>query len=377
MYKLIRPILFKFNPEFIHKMTMKVLHFLEPLSFLRGINRFFFRKDHPALEREYFGLKFRNPIGLAAGMDKNGEVYNMMSDLGFGFVEIGSLTPKPQHGNPKPRLFRLTQDKALLSRMGLNNKGVRHAIENLRTRRPEIIVAANIARNSSSNEEQVPKDYDTAFSLLYDLVDMFVVNISFPTAGRPTDLQDVSFLSEIMDGLLDRRATMEEHKPVFIKLSPDIPDIQLDAILDYALRNGVEGIVAGNATSSREGLSTSEERLNSLGKGGICGAPLYEKSLRMVRYIHDKTRGKLPIIGCGGISNAAQAREMLDAGASLIEVYTGFIYEGPGFVERLLKGLDPPKEKKEKKKGKKSPEPALPPAEEPLPQDNTATQENA
>ena len=349
MYKfLIRPILFKFNPEFVHKLTMKLICYIQRMPIAGGVARLLYRKEHPSLEREFFGLKFRNPVGLAGGLDKNGEAYNGMAAFGFGFVEIGSLTPKPQHGNPKPRLFRLVKDGALINRMGINNKGVKFAIDKLRSMKPEIIVAANIAKNTGSRDDQIAKDYDTAFSLLYDLVDMFVVNVSCPNVEGLTNLQDVSYLSEIMDGILDRRATMDEHKPIFIKLSPDVPNVQIDSILDYALRNGVEGVVAGNTTRKRDGLSTPEEKVNSIGKGGLSGAPLYERSLEMVKYIHQKSGGKLAIIGCGGIMTPAQAKAMLDAGASLIEVYTGFIYEGPGFVEKILKELDPPKKKKRK-----------------------------
>jgi len=191
------------------------------------------------------------------------------------------------------------------------------------------------------------------FSLLYELVDMFIVNISCPNAEAMAG--DVTFLSDIMDGILDRRATMDEHKPIFIKLSPDISREQLDGILDYALRNGVEGVVAGNSTKSREGLSISEEKINSIGKGGLSGAPLFERNLQMVKYIHRKTGGRLPIIGCGGIMTPAQAKEMLDAGACLIEIYSGFIYEGPGFVEKILKELDPQNNKKAGKAKKDSP----------------------
>ena len=386
MYKfLIRPILFKFNPEFAHNLTIRLLKWMENLRLGRTITRLLYKRDHPSLEREFFGLKFRNPVGLAGGLDKNGEVYNVMPDFGFGFVEIGSLTPRPQDGNPKPRLFRLVHDKAIINRMGINNKGVRYAIENLRKNRPETIVAANIAKNTTSHDEQIAKDYDTSFSLLYELVDMFVVNVSCPNVEGLTNLQDVSFLSEIMDGILDRRATMEDHKPVFIKVSPDVPDIQLDAIIDYALRNGVEGLVAGNTTRSRDGLTASPEKINGIGKGGLSGAPLFEKSLRMVKYIHDKTSGKLPIIGCGGIMTPAQAKMMLDAGASLIEVYTGFIYEGPGFVEDILKELDPPKKKKDRSQKKAAAEvteasasPAyVPPVTEEISPDTTTVNSNA
>ena len=276
------------------------------------------------MEREVFGIRFRNPVGLAGGLDKNGEHYNELADFGFGFIEIGSLTPEPQPGNPKPRLFRVVKDKAIINRMGINNKGVRNAVEHLKKDRPKVIVAGNISKNTSSINDDAAKDYESAFALLYDFVDMFVLNISCPNVVGLSALQDVSFLADIVDKLLN------------IKVSPDIPHQQLDEIIDYAMMSGIDGIVAGNTTRSRDGLkSLSAEEIEEIGNGGLSGAPLYEKNLALVRYIHDKTRGRLPIIGVGGIMSGPQAAEMLDAGASLVEIYTGFIYEGPAIVRKI------------------------------------------
>ena len=337
----IRPILFRFNPEFAHQLTMRCLRLLRKLPLARNLVRFFYKRNYPSLEREVFGIRFPNPVGLAGGLDKNADSYNELSHFGFGFIEIGSLTPKAQPGNPKPRLFRLTKDQALINRMGINNKGVLQAIRNLKTNRPQVIIAANIAKNTTSEtQEQVSRDYDYAFSMLYEFVDFFVVNVSCPNVEGLTSLQDISYLSDIMDVILDKRMNMDAYKPILIKISPDISHAQVDEILDYAMRNGVDGIIAGNTTRSRDGLTTSPQKVEAIGKGGLSGAPLYEKSLAMVRYLAGKTEGKLPIIGTGGIMTPEQAREMLAAGASLIEIYTGFIYEGPGFPRKILKYLN-------------------------------------
>lgn len=341
MYKrFIRPILFKFNPELAHVMTLKGLKVLRKIPFARSLVRLIYKKEHPSLQREIFGINFPNPLGLAGGLDKNGECYNELSDFGFGFVEIGSLTVRPQSGNPKPRLFRVVQDQAIINRMGINNNGINAAIENLNKNHPEVIIAGNIAPNSSSQGEQVAEDYKNAFSLLYDFVDMFVINISCPNVEGLTKLQDVSSLSDIMDNLLNMRTVFDTYKPILLKLSPDLAHVQIDEILEYAMLSGIDGIVAGNTTRKRDGLTIPQSKIDEIGKGGMSGTPLYQKNLEMVKYIHAKTGGKLPIIGVGGIMTPEQAKEMLNAGASLIEIYSGFIYEGPAFVERILKSLD-------------------------------------
>lgn len=342
MYKhILRPLLFRFNPETAHNLTMSALSFLRHIPFARSIIRAIYHKDSPSLEREVFGIQFPNPVGLAGGLDKNGEYYNDMGNFGFGFVEIGSLTPKPQDGNPKPRCWRVTGDKAIINRFGINNKGVKNAVEHLKKNRPEVIVAANISKNTSSINEEAAKDYETAFGLLYDFVDMFVVNVSCPNVVGLTSLQDISFLSDIVDRLLDLRMLYDKYKPILLKVSPDLAHQQLDDILDYCLRSGIDGIVAGNTTRSREGLeSISAERIEEIGNGGMSGAPLHKKNLDLVRYIHERTAGRLPIVGVGGIMSPEDAKEMLDAGASLIEIYSGFIYEGPALVKRIIKHLE-------------------------------------
>ena len=341
MYKhLIKPILFRFNPETAHNLLFSCLAFLRHVPFAHSIIRAIYKKEAPSLSKEVFGITFPNPVGLAGGLDKNGEFYNDMAYFGFGFVEIGSLTPQPQDGNPKPRCFRVPQDKAIINRFGINNKGVRNAVEHLKKNRPEVIVAANISKNTTSINEDAAKDYESAFALLYDFVDMFVVNVSCPNVVGLTSLQDISFLSEIVDKLLNLRMYYDEYRPILLKVSPDLSKEQLDDIMDYCLRSGIDGIVAGNTTRSRDGLTISQDKIDKIGNGGMSGAPVHKKNLELVRYIHTRTEGKLPIIGVGGIMSEEQAKAMIEAGASLVEIYSGFIYEGPALVKRIIKSLE-------------------------------------
>ena len=341
MYKhFLKPILFRFNPETAHNLLFSGLAFLRHVPFARSIIRAVYKRESPDTAKEVFGIKFPNPVGLAGGLDKNGEFYNDMANFGFGFVEIGSLTPQPQDGNPKPRCFRVPQDKAIINRFGINNKGVRNAVEHLKKVRPEVIVAANISKNTTSINEDAAKDYESAFALLYDFVDMFVVNVSCPNVVGLTSLQDISFLSEIVDKLLDLRMYYDEYRPILLKVSPDLAKEQLDDIIAYCLRSGIDGLVAGNTTRSRDGLTISQEKIEKIGNGGMSGAPVHKKNLALVKYIHDKTEGKLPIIGVGGIMSGEDAKAMIDAGASLVEIYSGFIYEGPALIKRIIKYLE-------------------------------------
>ena len=341
MYKhILRPILFRFNPETAHNLTFSGLSLLRYIPFGRAIVRSLYKRTYPTLEREVFGIRFPNPVGLAGGRDKNGEYYNDMANFGFGFVEIGSLTPQPQDGNPKPRCFRSIQDKAIINRFGINNKGVKNAVEHLKKVRPEVIVAANISKNTTSINEDAAKDYESAFALMYDFVDMFVLNVSCPNVVGLTSLQDITFLSDIVDKLLSLRMYYDEYRPILLKVSPDLPHQQLDEIIDYCMRSGVDGIVAGNTTRSREGLTISQEQIDKIGNGGMSGAPIRKKNLELVRYISEKTKGKLPIIGVGGIMSGKDAKDMLDAGASLVEIYSGFIYEGPALIKNINKYLE-------------------------------------
>lgn len=341
MYKqLIRPLLFRLSPETAHNFTLGALRAMRRIPLAGSIAKLLYSRKDTGLKRNLFGIDFQNPVGLAAGLDKNGEHYNELSRFGFSFIEIGSLTPEPQEGNPKPRLFRLPLDKAIINRMGINNKGVWNAIDHIRKDKPRTILAASIAKNSKSvADEDIIADYKEAFSMLYDFVDLFTVNVSCPNVEGLRNLQDVSYLSDILDPILDLRLCYDSYKPILVKVSPDIPHEELDEILRYCMLSGIDGIVAGNTTTSREGLRTNPKRLEKIGNGGLSGAPLYNKSLALVKYIHEFTNGRFPIVGVGGIMSPEQAREMLEAGASLIEIYTGFIYEGPSLVKRILKHI--------------------------------------
>ena len=298
-----------------------------------------FSTHDKSLEREVLGIKFKNPVGMAAGFDKNAEIVGELDCLGFGFVEIGSVTPLPQSGNPKPRVFRLPADKAVVNRMGINNVGAKAVIKNLhryRTKR-QIIVGGNLSKNATTFNVHAPADYERCFALLYNEVDYFVVNVSCPNVTNLTQLQDRDILTQIIDRIINVRHYRDEYKPILLKISPDLNMTQLDDILDLVREKGIDGIVAVNTTVTRDALHTPAGKVESIGKGGLSGAPLTAKAIEWVRYIHTKTQGQVPIIGVGGIMTPDDAVNMLVAGASLIQVYTGFIYNGPGFVKKILK----------------------------------------
>jgi dihydroorotate dehydrogenase, subfamily 2 len=338
MYRLLlKPILFLFSPESAHKMIIGLLKFLHYIPFSGAIFRLFYSYKNKKLERELFGIKFPNPVGLAAGLDKNGEVYNEMANMGFGFIEIGSLTPQPQPGNPKPRCFRLVRDKAIINRMGINNKGSEYALKRLSTRRARVIIGANITKLTSTPNESAPTDYEAAFIQLYDYADYFALNVSCPNVKDLTGLQEIDSLSAIVNRLIAERATQKIYKPILLKISPDITFEHLDKIIELIIQSQIDGIIATNTTRGREGLTTSSEVIDSIGDGGLSGAPLFGKSLEFVTYL--KNRTSVPIIAVGGIMRPAEAIEMLKAGAALIQIYSGFIYSGPGIVRKVLKHI--------------------------------------
>lgn len=340
MYKLIRPIIFfLFNGEQAHSLTMGLLKFLRYIPLSGCILRWIYNYQNPKLEREVFGIKFKNPVGLAAGFDKNGDMYNDIANFGFSFIEIGSVTPEAQPGNAKPRCFRLPKDKALINRYGINNNGVKYMVEYLKKHQPKCIIGGNLSKNTKTSNEDAPKDYEKSFAILYDFVDYFVLNVSCPNVKNLCKLQDISSLSEIIDRLLTLRRYYDDYRPILLKVSPDIPEAQLDEIIDLVLVSGLDGVIATNTTQSREGLKTSKEEVDAIGNGGLSGAPLFERSLERVKYISKKTDGQLPIIAVGGIMTPEQAYQMLQAGASLVEIYSGFVYNGPGFVKKINKYL--------------------------------------
>ncbi len=337
MYKIIRAFLFLFNPETAHNITFKGLKCVKYIPLLNPILRLLFKSNSKKLEREVFGIKFPNPVGLAAGLDKNAELYNELSNLGFGFVEVGSITPERQNGNPKPRCFRLVEDKAIINRMGINNNGVTEILKQIKKNKPKTIIGGNISKGTLTSNENAAKDYERSFTLLYDFVDYFAINVSCPNVKNLTNLQNIDSLRAIIDRLLEIRRYLDNYKPILLKISPDVDQKHLDEIIELILSSGLDGIIATNTTTSRNNLTTDPEQVKHIGEGGLSGAPLFERSLQTVKYISEKTEGNLPIIAVGGIMTPKQAKDMLDAGASLIQIYSGFIYYGPGFIKKILK----------------------------------------
>jgi dihydroorotate dehydrogenase len=291
------------------------------------------------LEREVFGLKFPNPVGLAAGFDKDAELVDPLSAFGFGFIEIGTLTPKSQPGNEKPRLFRLPQDKALINRMGFNNKGVAKAVERLKKRNSKVIVGGNIGKNKSTPNELAYRDYEYCFEALYDVVDYFVVNVSSPNTPDLRALQEKEPLTHLLNRLKERLKSKEKTKPLLLKIAPDLTTKQIHDIIDIVKETKIDGVIATNTTISRDGLVSSPNVVERYGGGGLSGKPIKSKSTEMIRYLRQYLGEKFPIIGVGGVFTSEEAREKLEAGADLIQVYTGFVYEGPSIVKNINQGL--------------------------------------
>jgi dihydroorotate dehydrogenase len=278
-------------------------------------------------------------VGLAAGFDKDAKAFTELSNFGFGFIEIGTLTPKGQAGNDKPRMFRLPQDEALINRMGFNNEGVDAAVLRLRKRKPGIIIGGNIGKNKNTPNEEAIDDYVKCFNVLFDHVDYFVVNVSSPNTPNLRALQDKEPLSLILSKLKSLNVIKERPKPILLKIAPDLSEQQLDDIVDIVRSTGIDGVIATNTTISRSGLKTGKEKVEEAGAGGLSGKPLTKRSLEVVRYLHERSKGAFPIIGVGGIHSEEDAINMIKAGASLVQIYTGFIYEGPGLVKRINKAI--------------------------------------
>ncbi|MEF9950470.1 MAG: quinone-dependent dihydroorotate dehydrogenase [Mucinivorans sp.] len=340
MYKLIRPLLFKIDPELIHHTTIGLLRVLRYVPLAKSVMRAAFCVRHHSLERELFGLKFPNPIGLAAGFDKDAECADMLANMGFGFVEIGTVTPRAQGGNPRPRCFRLTEDQAIVNRMGFNNKGAEHAAESLRLHnKHNIIIGGNIGKNSLTANAHAASDYLRAFRSLYDYVDYFVVNVSCPNVESLTELQNKEATMTIINALKDFRKGQSEYRPILLKISPDLTTPDLDTMIDVVRETKLDGIVAGNTTISRQGLTASQEKIEKIGRGGLSGAPLTTRAREVVSYIHHRTGGRTPIIGVGGVMSPQDAQAMIQAGASLVQIYSGMIYQGPSLVSKICKTL--------------------------------------
>ena len=340
MYKaIIRSILFLFDPEKVHHFSFSSIKFLSKIPFVSNILRSMYLVSDSRLETEVFGLKFRNPVGIAAGFDKDALLIDELETLGFGFVEIGTLTPKPQDGNPKPRLFRLKEDEAIINRMGFNNRGVNSAVERLKKRKSNIIVGGNIGKGNDTDSEVSKPDYLYSFDKLYDYVDYFVVNISCPNVGNITKLQDKDFLMDLFTDLKNEAKSRAKVKPILVKVAPYAPEGQLDDIIEIIRVTGIDGVVATNTTVSRDNLSTDWRKVTKIGNGGLSGKPVKDQSTEVIRYLSKKSNKAFPIIGVGGIASAKDAQEKLDAGASLVQVYTGFVYNGPTLVKNINKAI--------------------------------------
>lgn len=340
VYKyLIKPVLFLKDAESAHHFTFSWIKRLFNLPLVHSLIKSTFAYEHRALEKEVFGLKFSNPIGLAAGFDKDAMLIDEMALLGFGFVEIGTLTPRAQKGNPKPRLFRLVEDQALINRMGFNNGGVGAAVERLKKRNTKILVGGNIGKNKDTPNEQALDDYLYCIHVLHAYVDYFVVNVSSPNTPGLRDLQDKEPLQRLLKAVKKAMESYPKSRPILLKIAPDLSTGQLDDIIDIVKETGISGVVATNTTIDRGGLKTATEKVQALGAGGLSGKVLKDRSTEVIRYLSRKSGNAFPIIGVGGVFSASDAREKLEAGASLVQIYSGMIYEGPALVKRLKKGL--------------------------------------
>ncbi|MEH6747367.1 MAG: quinone-dependent dihydroorotate dehydrogenase [Maribacter arcticus] len=341
MYRLlIRPILFLFDPEKVHHISFSTIKFLSKIG-LSGLFKSMFLIEDKRLERELFGLKFKNPVGLAAGFDKNAVLYNELSDFGFGFVEIGTLTPKPQDGNPKKRLFRLKADHAIINRMGFNNKGVFEAAEKLK-KEHQVLIGGNIGKNKVTPNNEAIKDYLICFDALFDHVDYFSVNVSSPNTPGLRELQDKEPLMALLNELQLENSKLSTRKnsirkPILLKIAPDLTDSQLLDIIEIVDTTKIDGVIATNTTISRENLKSHALLIEEA--GGLSGAPLKNRSTEVIRFLAEKSNKSFPIIGVGGIHSAEDAIEKLEAGADLIQLWTGFVYEGPGLVKKINKAL--------------------------------------
>lgn len=340
MYKaLIRPLLFQLNPERAHHFTFALLSILTALPGVKTLLRSLYDVHDPRLETKILGLTFPNPVGLAAGFDKDARLIDAMASFGFGFIEIGTLTPRPQPGNDKPRLFRLPADQALINRMGFNNEGTAAAVERLRKRTSTVIVGGNIGRNKATPNDHAEEDYALCMEALFPYVDYFVVNVSSPNTPGLRELQEKEPLKKLLLRVKTISQSKEKAKPVLLKIAPDLTKEQLDDVVDILKATATDGVIATNTTISRDGLSTDQAEVTAIGAGGLSGRPVRNRSTEVIRYLREKLGKGFPIIGVGGIMTPEDAMEKLEAGADLVQIYTGFVYEGPGFVRRINQQL--------------------------------------
>lgn len=339
MYNLVKKILFKYEPETVHYRVMQWL----TKAYNVGLGKKYLESNyavrHPSLHRKVFGLDFQNPVGLAAGFDKDAMFIDELACLGFGFIEIGTLTPKPQDGNEKPRLFRFPADAALVNRMGFNNQGVDAAVERLKKRKSNVIIGGNIGKNKLTPNENAFDDFSYCFQKLFSFVDYFVVNVSSPNTPNLRELQEKEPLHRLLLQLQNLNLSYANPKPLLLKIAPDLSNTQLDDIIEIVQSTKLAGIVATNTTIQRDGLATKKTVLDTTGAGGLSGKPLKQRSTEIIKYIHTKSKGSIPLIAVGGIFTAEDAQEKINAGASLVQVYTGFIYEGPAIAKKICKSF--------------------------------------
>lgn len=337
--KLIRPLLFLIDPEKIHHIVFSVLKTNGAIPGMKSVLNSFYGFRHPSLRRKVFGLDFENPVGLAAGFDKDARLIDELACMGFGFIEIGTLTPKGQPGNDKPRLFRLPEDQALINRMGFNNEGVQAAVERLKKRKSKVIIGGNIGKNKVTPNESAFDDYGICFEALYPYVDYFVINVSSPNTPGLRELQEKEPLRKLLQYVIGLSRAKQIYKPVLLKIAPDLNQGQLDDVIEILLETRTDGVIATNTTISREGLQTGKDVLDKIGAGGLSGKPLRKRATEVIAYLRNKLGASFPIIAVGGIMTPEDAREKLDAGADLIQLYTGFVYEGPAIVSRINRSL--------------------------------------
>ncbi len=340
IYKaILKPLLFKLNPETAHHFTFSILKVIFKIPFVKQLVSLVFTFKNKQLEREVLGLKFKNPVGLAAGFDKDAKLFHELEAFGFGFIEIGTVTPVAQPGNEKPRMFRLPADEALINRMGFNNEGVVAAANRLRKRSKQLIIGGNIGKNKATANENAINDYETCFMVLFDVVDYFVVNVSSPNTPGLRALQDKEPLTNLLMHLQKLNQQKVNPKPILLKIAPDLTNEQLDEIVEIVLQTKLAGIVATNTTIERSQLATDKNKINTIGAGGLSGKPLTQRSTEVIKYISNKSDKRFVIIGVGGIHSSKDAIDKLKAGADLVQVYTGFIYEGPALAKTICKEL--------------------------------------
>lgn len=340
MYKtLIRPFLFLFDPEKIHHFSFFLIKTASQIPGVSALLKKCFVVKHPVLERNLFGLHFKNPVGLAAGFDKNAVLYNELANFGFGFIEIGTVTPKAQEGNPKKRLFRLIPDKGIINRMGFNNKGLEAVISQLKKNKGKVIIGGNIGKNTATLPQDYTADYLECFKALHSYVDYFVLNVSCPNVGSHAKLTDKDYLKELIEACKTENSKHKLQRPILLKIAPDLNHKQLDEIIDLIAETQIDGVIACNTSVSREGLTVSEKKLEQIGYGGLSGQPIKDKSTAVIAYLAQKSNKAFPIIGVGGIHSANDALEKIKAGADLVQLYTGFIYEGPALVKKINKAI--------------------------------------